>query len=123
MKLRLDGTEKSRNYISSVEPGRILIREEVFTESLLIAADLLQLWPVQDAASMTDAALQQLIDLQPELIVLGTGQQHVFPQMDKLRPLLEAGIGYEIMSTPAACRTYNVLVAEDRNVLAGLILP
>lgn len=123
MKLRLDGTEKSRNYISSVEPGCIRIKEEAFTHSLLISADLLQAWPVQHIGSISDTALQVLIDIKPEIIVLGTGQEHLFPAVTHLRPLLDAGIGYEIMSTPAACRTYNVLVAEDRNVVAGLILP
>ena len=123
MKLRLDGNEKQRNYISKVEADHILVRQQKFSSSLIISADTLQDWAACDALNLEAALLQPLLDLKPEIIVLGTGQTHVFPSADSLRLLIEAGIGYELMSTAAACRTYNVLVAEDREVVAGLILP
>jgi len=55
-------------------------------------------------------------------MLIGTGTVQRFPDPVALRPLIEAGIGFEIMSTPAACRTYNILVAEDRQVVAALIV-
>ena len=55
-------------------------------------------------------------------MILGTGASQKFPPPATLRPLIEAGIGFEIMDTAAACRTYNILVAEDRNVAAALII-
>ena len=123
MKLRLDGTEKQRNYIRAVEADHILVFEQKFSSSLIISANTLQDWAATDALNLEAALLQPVLDLKPEIVVLGTGQAHVFPSHDSLRLLIEAGIGYELMSTAAACRTYNVLVAEDREVVAGLILP
>jgi uncharacterized protein len=123
MKLRLDGTEKQRNYIRAVEADHILVLEQKFSSSLIISANTIQDWAATDALNLEAALLQPLLDLKPEIVVLGTGQTHVFPDYDSLRLLIEAGIGYELMSTAAACRTYNVLVAEDREVVAGLILP
>lgn len=123
MKLRLDGTEKQRNYIAAIEADHILVCQQKFSSSLIISVDSLQHWSASDALNLEAALLQPLLDLKPEIVVLGTGQKHVFPSHDSLRLLIDAGIGYELMTTAAACRTYNVLVAEDREVVAGLILP
>ncbi|WP_419613488.1 Mth938-like domain-containing protein, partial [Thiolapillus sp.] len=59
---------------------------------------------------------------QPDVILLGSGTNQLFPHPSLFIPLMQAGIGYEIMPTHAACRTYNILLAEDRRVLAALIL-
>jgi uncharacterized protein len=58
----------------------------------------------------------------PDIVIIGTGNTQIFPRPEQLRPLIEAGVGLEIMNTPAACRTFNILVGEGRNVLAALIL-
>jgi uncharacterized protein len=58
--------------------------------------------------------------LNAEIVIVGTGKKHVFPKPDALRPLIEAKIGFEIMDSSAACRTYNVLLAEGRKV--GVLL-
>jgi uncharacterized protein len=67
-------------------------------------------------------AIRFLAGLEAEIVLIGTGTVQRFPDPATLRPLIEAGIGFEIMTTPAACRTYNILVAEDRQVVAALIL-
>ncbi|MBE9516687.1 MAG: hypothetical protein IME93_06880 [Proteobacteria bacterium] len=123
MKLRLDGTEKQRNYISAVEDDHIRVHDQKFTRSLIISTNTLHDWAVSDANEMDALLLQPLLDLKPEIIVIGTGPTHIFPSHSSLRLLIEAGVGYELMTTTAACRTYNVLLAEDREVVAGLILP
>lgn len=80
-------------------------------------------WPVGSADALTAEAAALLLAKSPEIIIIGTGPAQVFPAPERLRPLLEARIGVEIMSTPAACRTYNVLMGEGRRVLAAICLP
>jgi uncharacterized protein len=58
----------------------------------------------------------------PELLILGTGRRQRFPRAELLAPLAEAGIGWEVMDTGAACRTYNILMSEGRNVAAALLM-
>jgi uncharacterized protein len=60
--------------------------------------------------------------LDAELVLIGTGRSLQFPPAEALRPLIEARLGFEIMDTQAACRTYNILMAENRRVAAALIL-
>lgn len=91
--------------------------------SMLIRADRFDPWPVDDATALDEAALAPLTDLAGEIDVLlvGTGETLVAPGGGLRRRLREAGIGVEIMTTPAACRTYNLLVAEGRRVAAAVV--
>ena len=68
------------------------------------------------------ATVERIRERCPEVVIIGTGSRHVFPSPELLAPLSRAGIGVEVMSTPAACRTYNILSAEGRGVVA-LLLP
>lgn len=119
--------------ITPVEPGARLIVEgygvgcfkvaggEV-TGSMLIQAHRFEPWPATDPSAI-EAALPPLLALEGsvDLLLIGTGAR-LEPVGRALRQALrEAGIGAEIMSTPAACRTYNVLIAEDRRVAAALV--
>jgi uncharacterized protein len=71
---------------------------------------------------LTAEHLSALAGFRGDVLVLGTGARQRFPSPQLLRPLVEAGIGIEIMDTPAACRTYNILVGEGRAVAAALIV-
>jgi uncharacterized protein len=64
----------------------------------------------------------QMVDLKPELILIGTGNKQRFPSPELLKTLISAKIGFEIMDSQAACRTYNILVGEGRQVLLALIV-
>jgi uncharacterized protein len=63
-----------------------------------------------------------MVDLKPELILIGTGNKQRFPKPELLKSLILAKIGFEIMDSQAACRTYNILVGEGRQVLLALIV-
>jgi hypothetical protein len=63
-----------------------------------------------------------MVDLKPELILIGTGSKQRFPKPELLKSLILAKIGFEIMDSQAACRTYNILVSEGRQVLLALIV-
>jgi len=80
-------------------------------------------WSVDAASALTAEAAGLLLASAPEIVIIGTGSTQIFPGPAQLRPLIEAGIGVEIMNTPAACRTYNVLMGEGRRVLAAICLP
>ncbi len=78
-------------------------------------------WAVADPLAVAASDLAPAIDLKPEIIVLGMGDEMPTPDVELMALLAERSIGLEIMSTPSACRTFNVLVHEERRVVAALI--
>ena len=78
-------------------------------------------WDVAEFASLTAQHFETLAQLNPELVIFGSGSRLRFPPAALLRPLIERRIGIETMDSAAACRTYNVLLAEGRSVVAALL--
>ena len=79
-------------------------------------------WPVRDFAGLKSEDFRGLEGLGVDIVVLGTGERQRFPHPRLTATLSEAGVGLEVMDLKAACRTYNILVAEERNVAAALLL-
>jgi uncharacterized protein len=77
---------------------------------------------VRDAAALSPADMAPLLDLAPDVIVLGSGAAQVFPPAEVMAACLSRGIGIEVMANPAAARTFHVLAGEGRNVACGMIL-
>ena len=99
------------------------VNDRSLTCSFIIAPDaLVEFWPVGDVATMRPADLESLFALQPELILLGSGEAQAFPPAEIIATCLRRGIGLETMTNAAAARTYNVLAGEGRRVVAGLVL-
>jgi len=122
MKLHLTRPE-GNNLITGYGPGWVKINETRHTASLiLMPGQLIPDWPVQDFSMLAAEHFQAAIDLAPEILLIGTGNRISFPPAACLKLLIQAGIGYEIMDTAAACRTYNILMAEGRNIAAALII-
>jgi len=93
------------------------------TASAIITPEkLISDWRPQSMKELTEDDLEVLSDLQPELVILGTGKQIIFPDQSYTLPLMRQGIGVEVMNTAAACRTYNFLMADGRQVLAALFM-
>ncbi len=123
MKIHLETGSKNENIIQAYEPGSVSINSVVYTSSLIVCPDtLIENWDLANISTMGDEHLRTILDLGPELILIGSGQSLVFPSAETLLPLIESGLGYEVMGTGAACRTYNILMAEGRRVVAGLII-
>ncbi len=78
-------------------------------------------WSVGAIDQFDEAAVSELLLEKPEIILLGTGSTQLFPVAATLAELYRSRTGFEVMSTPAACRTYNILMAEGRQVLAALM--
>lgn len=109
--------------IRAVEPGRIRIEDEHYTRSLVVSPErLVPDWPPRSVDELEDSHLKTLLDLKPEVVLIGTGDTTRFPAARVFAAFQSRGIGLEVMDTAAACRTYNVLVSERRRVVAGLML-
>ncbi len=122
MKFVLDQPD-GRYDIRGYEPGGIVIGNETYRRPLLLTADSIRPdWSPADISQLTSGHLQEICALKPALVIIGSGERQVFPDPRVFIPFMDAHIGYEVMDTPAACRTYNVLLSEGRKVLAALFV-
>ncbi len=92
------------------------------TSFIITHRQLIPDWPVRGFEQLDSRAMETVCQLQPELIILGTGSQLQFPATAITLPVHRAGIGLEVMDTAAACRTFNLLVGDGRQVAAALII-
>jgi len=120
MKLQLDSQEGMA--ITGYGEGWFAVNERRYAASIVVMPGRLpQDWGGGFAAlSVSD--FEMLRALAPDVVLIGTGARQRFPDPRLLSPLIEARIGFEIMDSPAACRTYNILMAEGRRVAAALLL-
>lgn len=99
------------------------VNDRLLTASFILSPQhLVEDWPVRDSAALTVEDLAPLLALQPEVILLGTGEHQVFPPAAVMAACLRQGVGLEAMTNAAAARTYNVLAGEARRVVAGFLL-
>lgn len=108
-------------HIRSYQPGRIETDEATYSSSIIMTPQKVTLWRPATFADLTEEDMLQLLEFNPKVVLLGTGQTLEFPPVKLWRCFIEKNIGYEVMNTAAACRTYNVLMTENRAVVAGLI--
>jgi uncharacterized protein len=112
-----------RNLFTGYGEGYVAVNGTRYTSSLVVSGDrIVADWPADSVAALSADHLAAIVGLKPEVLLLGTGARFVFPEPALLAPIYQAGIGVEVMDTPAACRTYNILLAEGRNVVAALVL-
>lgn len=122
MKFNLD-RPATAHIVHSYAPGRIRIGERDLAASVIVTAStLIESWRPRRMADFTAADLEPVLALRPEVLLIGSGERQVFPAPELLATLYAARLGFEVMATGAACRTYNVLVAEGRAVAAALMI-
>jgi uncharacterized protein len=113
----------NQNVITGYGEGFVSINTERYTSPVIVTRDRpVAHWDVHDFAALERAHLRALLDLKPEIVLLGTGERQHFPRPELMRVFLDAGVGFEAMDTRAACRTYNILMSEDRDVVAALLV-
>lgn len=121
MKLTLETSDV--NLVSAWEPDAVRVGEAWLRGHLILSAqEILLDWDVTSPEALSAQDLQPAINLNPKIVLLGTGSRLALPNIDLMTVLAAQGVGLEIMDTPAACRTYNVLVHEDRDVVAALFI-
>ena len=102
----------------------IAIGDEELCASCIVGANtLIRDWPPRDVATLALEHLAPLFEFKPEVVVLSTGPRQRFPSAALRAEFSSRKIGIEVMEIGAACRTYNVLVSEERKVLAAILLP
>ena len=118
MKLDLEPAGALR--VHSWRPGELRIGQDIWRQSVLLDGREVRPWALEEGEPITLQQLAPLVDEQPDVILLGTGERQSFPPQELGMGLLNRGIGLEVMDTGAACRTYNVLLSEGRAVAAAL---
>ena len=122
MKLHLS-RPRGHNAITGYGIDYVDVNGERHSRSLVLLPDrVITEWPPQSLAALAAEHFHVLLEAQPEIVLLGTGRQLRFPRTEITRPLIEARVGLEVMDVQAACRTYNILIGEDRKVAAALVI-
>lgn len=123
MKLHL-ADARNGHLFTAYGPGFLAVNGQRYAQSLLVFPDRPPLpWTIGDFASLAPEELKPLLENGPEIIVFGTGARQLLPGPGLLQALAGSGTGFEVMTTAAGCRTFNILAGEGRRVLAAMLLP
>jgi uncharacterized protein len=109
------------NTITGYGEGYVMVNGERRSSSVVVLPDRIEHWAAQGFDALTSEDFSFLKSLNAEIVLLGTGPRQRFPHPRLTAALAQAGIGLEVMDVQAACRTYNILVAEERKVAAALL--
>jgi uncharacterized protein len=111
-------------FVRRADALSVSVIDRVFTRSLLLSANEAVVdFPARSVDQLDAPAIEKILALKPEVVLLGTGARTVFPTQAVLGEFLKRGIGLETMDNAAAARTFNVLVGEMRNAVAVFLLP
>ena len=109
-------------FIRSISDRGIRINDDYFTDPFIVSGQrIVPQWNVESVGDINETSLQAIFDLQPEVILLGTGAKQVFLPTSTQVHFYRHQVGFEVMATDAACRTFNVLASEGRQVVAALL--
>ena len=120
--MQLNKEHSSHLFIRHFEANKVRIGATEYSHSLILHKNEITPWEPKIFAEISDFHLQALMAQRPELIIIGTGATQQFFSPERTLPILKAGIGLELMTSSAACRTYNILSTEERDVLLALIV-
>lgn len=122
MKIHLAKAE-GQNQFSGYGAGYVDVNQRRFERSVIVLPErLIESWPVAQFDDLAPEHFEQLAELAPEIVLLGTGSVLRFPHPRLSVALLKQPVGLEVMDNSAACRTYNILMQEGRRVAAALII-
>ena len=122
MQLNQD-TGEGHYQIRGYDKGSIQVNQQKISHSLIVTPDkLIDPWPPRSLAELHPNHFLDLLALHPSIVLLGTGEQLVFPHPALLDVFYRKKIGIEVRNNGAACRTYTVLMSEGRQVAAALLI-
>jgi uncharacterized protein len=111
-------------WIRAVSGAGIQVGEAWYRQSLILSAQqLITDWAATSIENLSEPLLEPIFELTPDIVLLGTGARQQFLSAELMAVFFRRGIGAEVMATDAACRTFNVLVSEGRQVVAALMQP
>lgn len=109
-------------FIRSIGEQGIRINDDYFDGPVIVSAErVTPEWAVASVDDIDEPSLQPVFEMDPEVVLIGTGASQIFLPPEVQMHFFRRGIGFEVMSTDAACRTFNVLAAEGRRVVAALL--
>lgn len=121
MKLQLD-SPTGQNVFTGYGRGYVKVNGQRYERSLVVTPErIIENWPASRFEHLAASHFEFLLALKPEIVLLGTGATLRFPSPALSRCLATARVGLEVMDTNAACRTYNILAAEGRNVAIAIL--
>jgi uncharacterized protein len=121
--MRFTADSAQGNSIRSYQPGEICLQNQTICTHAIISRDQLILdWQPPAINELSIADFQIALDLQPDIILFGTGIRQQFPDIRLMTEIMRTGVAIEIMETRSACTTFNVLVSENRAVVAALLV-
>jgi uncharacterized protein len=121
MKLHL-ATSEGRQMFSGYGPGYVAVNNVRYERNVVVSPEAVVEWSAGNFGTLTPADFQFMREARPEILILGTGAAQRFPPPELARALAASGAGVEVMDTKAACRTYNILLAEGRKVVAAILV-
>jgi len=121
MKLHL-AEATTENRFTGYGPGYVMVNNVRHEKNIIVLPERLMQWDVAAFEKLSRQDFELLANLAPEIVLLGTGSSLRFPRPALSQSLANARIGMEVMNTQAACRTYNILMAEGRKVAAALLI-
>jgi uncharacterized protein len=113
---------EGRNAFTAYGEGYVAVNGVRHERSVIVGAQALVEWTPRSVSELSAENLAPVVQMRPEIVLIGSGTTFEFPDPASLAPLHAARVGVEVMDTRAACRTYNILLSEGRNVVAALIV-
>jgi uncharacterized protein len=119
----IENKEEQFNIINSVNTTHSIINQEIISESCIISNHKIMIGlEVNSIEELNSSHIDFLLSSNPELVIIGSGIDHVFPDIRLLKPIAKDDIGFEVMNNKSAARTYNVLTAEERKVSCLILI-
>lgn len=121
MKLHL-AQSAGQNVFSGYGTDYVAVNDVRYEKSVVVTPQEITEWNVRGFERLTEADFAFVAGLGAEIVIFGTGRSQRFPRPELVRALAVAGVGLEVMDSRAACRTYNILAAEGRKVVAAILV-
>ena len=113
-----------RYIITGYGKGFITVNEVSYQQNLIISPqELVTGWNIESPGDISYTDIQVIQNWHPEIVLIGSGEKQIFPEGDLIYQFMKQGIGCEVMDSAAACRTYNILLGESRNIAAAILTP
>lgn len=110
------------NLVKLLDSGEFVVNEVLYTQSIIVTIDnVITDWSAQSVADLSIEHFRMFAQFDPEILILGTGDKLQFPDRRLFEPLVRQGCGYEVMNSHSACSTFNLLIGDDRKVVAALL--
>lgn len=108
--------------IQAYDQQQVTINERRYEDSLVVTPErIIHPWPVTSIDDLSEQHCAEIFALKPDVVLLGTGDRQIFPDVSIIALFASQGLGLEVMNTGALCRTFNILVAEGRQAAAAII--